>query len=319
MRGIALRGALAGLVGGSVSFGLADAESWAMRSARNGFGDLDLRLTAAGYKAASGDPSKRAELSHAVQEAIRSSAASTTRGCTLQVKGREALAVVVPIALSSGFSFHRASGDEATLRYCALDHDPLPEAAHTSAAMGAVVLNDRGEVLLIRQHYDPRKEWRLPGGALDAHESFAEGAMREVLEETGVKTEEMGLLGFRHAGRHSSLFGKGFFGGTFLLRPSREYGSAVPVPAAQESEIEAVRWIPLEDALAAEGGMARSRFQRTAVVKAAVVCGFEERVPAEALRAAVVEGGLTPLCRRRHHPHGFPHEDESGDWWDSYW
>ena len=43
------------------------------------------------------------------------------------------------------------------------------------------------EVLLVRRGRDPgRGQWSLPGGALELGETTAEGAVREVLEETGL-------------------------------------------------------------------------------------------------------------------------------------
>lgn len=61
------------------------------------------------------------------------------------------------------------------------------------AGFGVIILNKDGKVLLGRRHPDPDKadsafrsagEWSLPGGKLDWGESFEEGAIREVKEET---------------------------------------------------------------------------------------------------------------------------------------
>lgn len=49
-------------------------------------------------------------------------------------------------------------------------------------AAGGVVLNDEGAVLMIRL----RQRWDLPKGHIEADESSAEAALREVEEETGV-------------------------------------------------------------------------------------------------------------------------------------
>jgi 8-oxo-dGTP diphosphatase len=51
-------------------------------------------------------------------------------------------------------------------------------------AAGGVVVRDDGRVAVIhRPRYD---DWSLPKGKLDPGESFEDGALREVLEETGV-------------------------------------------------------------------------------------------------------------------------------------
>ena len=56
---------------------------------------------------------------------------------------------------------------------------------------GAIVLNDRGEVLLVK---DVRKDaWTFPGGIIEEGEGVLDGVKREVLEETGI-TVEVGEL-----------------------------------------------------------------------------------------------------------------------------
>ncbi len=59
-----------------------------------------------------------------------------------------------------------------------------------------VILEKDGQILLGLRHPDPDKadsafrssgEWCLPGGKLEWGESFEDGAIRETLEETGIK------------------------------------------------------------------------------------------------------------------------------------
>lgn len=66
---------------------------------------------------------------------------------------------------------------------------------------GVMILKDN-KVLLGQRHIDPEKAsslmngegtWTMPGGKLDFGESFEEGAMREVLEETGIKIKKEDL------------------------------------------------------------------------------------------------------------------------------
>lgn len=59
-------------------------------------------------------------------------------------------------------------------------------------AEGAVIGED-GRMLLIRREDDRR--WAMPGGLLEVGEAAAEGACREVAEETGVECRAVGLVG----------------------------------------------------------------------------------------------------------------------------
>jgi 8-oxo-dGTP diphosphatase len=52
-----------------------------------------------------------------------------------------------------------------------------------------------GEVLLIRRGKAPLKgEWSIPGGRMELGEGAAQGALRELKEETGVEAELLGLI-----------------------------------------------------------------------------------------------------------------------------
>jgi 8-oxo-dGTP diphosphatase len=66
------------------------------------------------------------------------------------------------------------------------------------------------EVLLIRRGKPPRMgDWSIPGGRLEWNEAVKACALRELLEETGVEAELLGLVdvidGFFGEGRHYVL------------------------------------------------------------------------------------------------------------------
>lgn len=67
----------------------------------------------------------------------------------------------------------------------------MPDGIHV--ATNGIVFNDRGEVLLQRR--EDNGHWALPGGFVDVGESVAEGAVREVFEETGLHTTIKRLVG----------------------------------------------------------------------------------------------------------------------------
>ena len=67
----------------------------------------------------------------------------------------------------------------------------MPDGIHV--ATNGIVFNGKGEVLLQRRA--DNDWWGLPGGHVDAGESVEQGAIREVLEETGLLTRVKRLVG----------------------------------------------------------------------------------------------------------------------------
>ena len=80
--------------------------------------------------------------------------------------------------------------------------------------------------------------WKIPTGLVDSGEDLHLASCREVLEETGIQTEFVGLLCIRHA--HNFQFGKSDLLFVCLLKPLT---SAI---VKQESEIAACEWIELD-------------------------------------------------------------------------
>ena len=85
-------------------------------------------------------------------------------------------------------------------------------------------------------------DWSLPKGKLEPGESDAEGAVREVLEETGVRCVTGPAVG---SVRYVDRFGRPKQVVYFEMRPD---GSA---PAAFEpnDEIDAAEWLPADRAV----------------------------------------------------------------------
>jgi 8-oxo-dGTP diphosphatase len=62
--------------------------------------------------------------------------------------------------------------------------------------VGGIVFNE-DEVLLVRRGKEPALgEWSLPGGAVEVGETLEEALHRELLEETGIEVEILGLSAF---------------------------------------------------------------------------------------------------------------------------
>ncbi|MEM9646439.1 MAG: NUDIX domain-containing protein [Planctomycetota bacterium] len=63
------------------------------------------------------------------------------------------------------------------------------------AAVGALITDEEGRLLLVRRARDPGKGmWGLPGGFVDREETIEQSLAREVMEETGLVLTERKLL-----------------------------------------------------------------------------------------------------------------------------
>src|SRR5438105_15650716 len=60
-------------------------------------------------------------------------------------------------------------------------------------AVGVVPVDERGRVLLVRQWRHPVEQltWSIPAGAIEAGESAADAAGRELLEEAGYAPQQL--------------------------------------------------------------------------------------------------------------------------------
>jgi 8-oxo-dGTP diphosphatase len=71
---------------------------------------------------------------------------------------------------------------------------PKPE-----LAVSAAIFRD-GKVLLVRRAGAPAKGlWTLPGGRVEVGERLVDAVMREVMEETGLTIDVIGLAGYRES------------------------------------------------------------------------------------------------------------------------
>ncbi len=106
-----------------------------------------------------------------------------------------------------------------------------------SGGDGAVI-DERGNILLI-QRADNGK-WAMPGGALEVGETAAQGAVREVLEETGTTcaaTRLVGVFDSRYTGLLSTNHVYHF---VFLCAPD---ASRPPQPASHAHEVLQTAWV----------------------------------------------------------------------------
>jgi 8-oxo-dGTP diphosphatase len=103
-------------------------------------------------------------------------------------------------------------------------------------AAGGIVVNDRGEVLLV--HRDRYDDWSFPKGKAEPGESDEDCALREVEEETGLRCalgEELASTSYMDARGRPKIV---------------RYWLMQPVDGALEyrHEVDAARWVPIAEA-----------------------------------------------------------------------
>lgn len=146
--------------------------------------------------------------------------------------------------------FHHASGTTAHLCLWLMDDVEcmIPEFATHQIGVGAIVVNSRDEILCVKELRKNYRPWKVPGGLAELGEQLDEAAIREVLEETGIKCEFQSVLGFRHT--HGMQFGRSDMYFVCRLKPIEggvDGDVVIPDPVPQQSEIAAAAWIPLQE------------------------------------------------------------------------
>ena len=69
----------------------------------------------------------------------------------------------------------------------------MPDTPKHSVSVAGIVVNDAGQVLVIRRR--DNGQWEPPGGVLELDEFFEQGVRREIKEETGIPVEVEQLTG----------------------------------------------------------------------------------------------------------------------------
>ena len=147
----------------------------------------------------------------------------------------------------AGFENHHCDPDAIMLTKRLEDEAIIPPYANHTIGIGGLVINDKNELLTIRELAHVKKypnNWKFPGGMLDPFENFEEGVKREVLEETGVNTEFDSFIGFRH--HHIGQFKTSNIYAVCRLKPTSHEITI------QESEIFDARWFPIADYMSDE-------------------------------------------------------------------
>ncbi|MEU9833705.1 NUDIX domain-containing protein [Streptosporangium sp. NPDC048047] len=123
------------------------------------------------------------------------------------------------------------------------DDPDAPKPNSLVPSVNVVVINDAGEILMIRR--SDNGNWAVPGGAIDLGESLPEAAIRETLEETGIRCEITGLVGTYTDPKHVILYtSNGEARQEFSIVLHGRPIAGEPTPSDESRE---VRWVPREE------------------------------------------------------------------------
>ncbi|KAG6413894.1 hypothetical protein SASPL_126609 [Salvia splendens] len=143
-----------------------------------------------------------------------------------------------------GFSYRDAEDGYVMLTYWIPDEPcSLPCGPSHQIGIATFVLNLNNQVLVVKEKWSCSCSgvWKLPTGFIDKSEELFSGAVREVKEETGIDTEFMELVAFRHV--HRVAFEKSDLLFVCMLKPlSLEI-------QIDENEIEDAKWISVDELL----------------------------------------------------------------------
>ena len=98
---------------------------------------------------------------------------------------------------------------------------------------GAVIFNDKAQVLLLKHRFRPGSGWGLPGGFLEKGEQPIETLRRELREEIGLEVEEVEIFTVRSFSKPKQVE---------VLFRCRSNGSLKP----QTMEVERAEWFSVE-------------------------------------------------------------------------
>ncbi|KAL8256515.1 hypothetical protein R6Q59_031582 [Mikania micrantha] len=166
-----------------------------------------------------------------------------------KLQGKKGVWIKLPINLSNlvdtavkeGFWYHHAEPEYLMLLYWIPETvNPIPGNASHIARVGAIILNDKWEMLVVQEKMGTlRGVWKISTGTVHQGEDICKGVVREVKEETGIDTEFVEVLAFSQ--EHNVFFGKSEILFLCMMRP---LSFEIHI---QETEIEAAQWMPLED------------------------------------------------------------------------
>jgi len=148
---------------------------------------------------------------------------------------------LIGLASKHQFTFHNC-GDKYVMMVKKLIPNPIiPTAPTHTLGVGVVVINEKDEILLIKERFS-NIGYKLPGGHIDLGEKIETAVCREVLEETGIIVEFESIITL--SSFHPHQFGKG---NIYILCNAKPKSETINIQDIEE--ILEAKWMNVEEFL----------------------------------------------------------------------
>ena len=165
----------------------------------------------------------------------------------------------IAIALELGFEFHNCESIRTTLTYQVKTNAYIPVPPTHTIGVGAIVINDNNEILLVRDRISSNHSiYKLPGGMVEHATKLSDAVEREVYEETGIKAKLIKMVSVLNS--HPYRFNKS---NMYIVFQLEALSSEINI--IDTHEIELALWLPLDEFFAHKE---MSEFQKDLVQQA---------------------------------------------------
>jgi len=165
----------------------------------------------------------------------------------------------IAIALNLGFEFHNCEPKRITLTYSVKEDAYIPVSPSHTIGVGAVVINEKNEILMVKDRISPSYSYyKFPGGMVEHSTRLLDAVIREVYEETGITSKFIKMVTVLNS--HPYRFNKS---NIYILFQLEALSSEINI--IDTHEIEEAIWMPIDE-FYADSKM--SQFQKDLLDKA---------------------------------------------------
>ncbi len=170
----------------------------------------------------------------------------------------------IPIATKKGFFFHSCDEKYVLVVKRLINDAIIPTAANHTLGVGAVIINEKNELLVIKER-NSNLGFKLPGGHIDNGEMISTALVREVKEETGIDIEFDSIISLGHFYPHQ--FHKS---NLYILCIGHAKSSEINIEDTKE--ILEAKWMDVNEYLADENVLS---YSKAVVISAIEYKGFK--------------------------------------------